>query len=212
VRRAPAPRRGRAALRPACRRDPRFEQARGEAGNPKSAVYDLGPKATRNDFFAPPVVWQNRLYVGVGQDPEHGKGVGHLWCIDLTKKPANDDKDLSPVGDNFDPKAAVNKDSGLVWHYGGFIDPKPAKGRGYRFGRTLSTCAVQGGLLYAADFGGFFFCLDALTGTLYYEHDMKAETWASPLWVAGHVYIGNEDCQVLVFKDGWKRRWSTRLT
>ena len=27
----------------------------------------------------------NKLYIGTGQDPEHVDGVGHLWCIDLTK-------------------------------------------------------------------------------------------------------------------------------
>ena len=26
------------------------------------------------------------VYVGVGEDPEHGEGVGHLWCIDPTKR------------------------------------------------------------------------------------------------------------------------------
>ncbi len=53
--------------------------------NPKSSFYVLGPKATRNDFVSTPVVWENKLYIGVGQDPEHQKGVGHLWCIDLSK-------------------------------------------------------------------------------------------------------------------------------
>ncbi len=173
--------------------------------NPKSAVYELSPKATRNNFVATPVVWQNKLYVGVGEDPEHWKGVGHLWCIDLTKKPANADMDLSPVDDNFDPKAAVNKNSGLVWHYGGFITPEPKKGRKYHFGRTLSTCAVYEGLLYTADLDGHFYCIDALTGDLNYEHDMKTETWSSPYWVDGHVYIGNEDGQILVFKHGPKK-------
>ena len=54
--------------------------------NPKSSFYVLGPRATRNDFVSTPVVWENKLYIGVGQDPEHLKGVGHLWCIDITKE------------------------------------------------------------------------------------------------------------------------------
>ena len=87
--------------------------------NPKGTKYKLGSGATRNDFVSTPVVWENKLYIGVGQDPEHKKGIGHLWCIDITKTPKNKDKDLTPVNNNFDPKAAVNKDSGLVWHYGG---------------------------------------------------------------------------------------------
>ena len=172
--------------------------------NPKDSFYEIGPMSTRNHFVATPVVWQDKLYVGVGEDPEYRKGVGHLWCIDISKKPTNKEKDLSPVNDNFDPKADVNKNSGLVWHFGGFIPPKPAKGRAYRFGRTMSTCAVNDGLLYTADLEGVFYCLDALSGELKYRHDMKTETWSSPYWVDGHVYIGNEDGDMLVFKAGPK--------
>jgi outer membrane protein assembly factor BamB len=171
--------------------------------------FDCNPKAAnrgdRNQFMATPVIHENKLYIGVGQNPEHIKGVGHLWCIDIAKKPKNKDKDLSPVNDNFDPKADVNKDSGLVWHYGGYINPKPATGRDYKFGRTLSTCAVHDGLLYTADFDGHFYCFDATTGKLNYEHDMKAEAWCSPYWVDGHVYMGNENGEVLVFKHGAKK-------
>jgi outer membrane protein assembly factor BamB len=173
--------------------------------NPKDSFYVLGAEATRNDFVCTPVVWDDKLYIGVGQDPEHLKGVGHLWCIDIAKTPANKEKDLSPVNDNFDPKAAVNKDSGLVWHYGGYLDPKPAQGRDYRFGRTMSTCSVHEGLVYAADFDGHFYCLDAKTGKLNYDHDMNAETWSSPYWVDGHVYIGNEEGKILIFKHGAKK-------
>ena len=134
--------------------------------NPKKSEFKPAAGAgTRNYIVATPVVVDGKLYVGVGREPDAGPGVGHLWCIDLTKKPANKDKDLSPVGDNFDPKAAVNKDSGLVWHYGGDLSPKPADAvRDYAFGRTVSTCAVHDGLVYAADLDGFFYCLDAKTG------------------------------------------------
>jgi outer membrane protein assembly factor BamB len=173
--------------------------------NPKGTIYLLGPKATRNDFVCTPVVWENKLYIGVGQDPEHKKGVGHLWCIDITKKPANKDKDISPVDNNFDPKAKVNENSGLVWHFGDFITPKPPRGRTYRFGRTMSTCAVHDGLCYAADFDGYFYCLDAAKGELQYQEDTKAEIWSSPSWVDGHVYVGNEDGLIRVYKHGTKK-------
>jgi outer membrane protein assembly factor BamB len=168
--------------------------------NPKKSVYILGPEGTRNDFVSTPVVWENKLYIAVGQDPEHDKSVGHLWCIDITKEPKNKDKDLSPVGDNFDPKAAVNKDSGLVWHYGGEAGEDAE--RPYLFGRSLSTCAVHDGLCYAADYDGYFYCFDAQTGRKLYDHYLGADTWSSPFWVDGKVYMGNEAGKVHLFAHG----------
>jgi outer membrane protein assembly factor BamB len=38
-----------------------------------------------SEINATPVYWKNRIYVAVGQDPEHGEGVGMLTCIDPTK-------------------------------------------------------------------------------------------------------------------------------
>jgi outer membrane protein assembly factor BamB len=170
--------------------------------NPKSAVYKLGGKGTKNDFVSTPIVWENKLYIGVGQDPEHDEGVGHLWCIDITKEPKNKEKDLSPVNDNFDPRAPVNKDSGLVWHFGG-EDPVPKElDRNYVFGRTLSTCAVHDGLLYTCELAGWVHCLDAKTGKEYWNHNMNAACWSSPYWVDGKFFMGNDDGNLLVFKHG----------
>jgi outer membrane protein assembly factor BamB len=167
--------------------------------NPKSSVWKLRGRGTRNNIIATPVIHKNRLYVGVGQDPEHGYGVGHLWCVDITKT-----GDLSPVDDNFDPKAPVNKNSGLVWHFGGIADAKTAEdsGRDLVFGRTISACAVHDGLVYVAELEGYLHCLDADTGKEYWSHNMNAELWGSPYWVDGKVYIGNDDSQLLIFAAG----------
>ncbi len=171
--------------------------------NPKAAKpFNAGGRGDRNYIVATPVIYDNKLYVSVGQEPTKGTGIGHVWCVDITKKPANKDKDLSPVGDNFDPKAAVNKDAGLVWHYGGFIDPKPKKGRDYVFGRTIATVAIHDGLVYAADMDGFLNCLDAKTGAKVWVQDMKDGTWCSPAYVDGKVYIGTEGGDMLIYQAG----------
>jgi len=170
--------------------------------NPKDSFYVLGPKATRNDFIGTPVVHEDKLYIAVGQDPEHKKGVGHLWCIDITKKPMNKDKDLSPVKDNFDPKAAANKDSGLVWHFGGVIPGAKPGQIPYRFGRSMSTCAIHDGLLYTTDLNGRVFCLDAKTGAKHWEEDTMSDIWGSPYWVDGKIYLGNDNGDMYVFKHG----------
>jgi outer membrane protein assembly factor BamB len=168
--------------------------------NPKKSVYVLGGEGTRNDFVSTPVVWENKLYIGVGQDPEHKKGVGHLWCIDIAREPKGEDKDLSPRDEKFDPHAEVNKDSALVWHYGGEAGEDAE--RPWIFGRTLSTCSVHDGLCYAAEYDGVVHCLDAKTGKKYWEHEMRADTWSSPYWVDGKIYEGNENGRVFIFQHG----------
>ncbi|HEV8058735.1 MAG TPA: PQQ-binding-like beta-propeller repeat protein [Gemmataceae bacterium] len=167
--------------------------------NPKSSKYVIGGIGTRNYFVATPVVYEDKLYIAVGQRLEHGEGVGHLWCIDISKT-----GNLSPVDDIWDPGHPKNRTSGLVWHYGGSIDPKSgsASAPKYAFGRSMSTCAVQGGLVYAADLGGTLHCLDAKTGSKYWQHDLGDAVWGSPYWVDGKIYIGNMGGQVHVFAHG----------
>jgi outer membrane protein assembly factor BamB len=174
--------------------------------NPKSSTYELGSKGTRNDFVSSPVVANDKLYIGVGQDPEHEGGVGHFWCIDITKEPKNKDKDLSPVDDNFDPKSPKNKDSGLVWHYGGVRENPKEDESQYYFGRTLSTAAVHDGLCYVGELEGYLHCLDAETGKQYWEHKMQGFTWSSPYWVDGKVYMGNDAKQILIFAHGKEKK------
>lgn len=62
--------------------------------NPKDSAW---PK-TRNEIISTPVIYQDKVYLANGQDPEHGEGVGHMYCIDATKR-----GDITQ--------------SGLVWHY-----------------------------------------------------------------------------------------------
>ncbi len=53
--------------------------------NPKGAVYMLGPRGTRNHIISTPVFLDNKVFIAVGEDPEHGEGPGHFYCIDATK-------------------------------------------------------------------------------------------------------------------------------
>jgi outer membrane protein assembly factor BamB len=50
--------------------------------NPKDSVF---PK-TRNYIIATPVLYESKIYLAVGQDPENGEGIGHLYAIDPSKR------------------------------------------------------------------------------------------------------------------------------
>jgi outer membrane protein assembly factor BamB len=50
--------------------------------NPKDAVW---PK-TRNYILSTPVFYNGKIFLSVGQDPENGEGIGHMYCIDPTKR------------------------------------------------------------------------------------------------------------------------------
>ena len=49
---------------------------------PKDSVWPQ----TRNELIATPVIYEDRVYIANGQDPEHGEGVGHFYAIDATKR------------------------------------------------------------------------------------------------------------------------------
>ncbi len=62
--------------------------------NPPGSTW---PK-TRNNIISTPVLYDDKVYIANGQDPEHGEGLGHFYAIDATKR-----GDITQ--------------SGSVWHY-----------------------------------------------------------------------------------------------
>src|SRR5262249_27066985 len=130
-----------------------------------------------------------------------GNRVGHYWCIDLTKT-----GDVSPAPGDYDPKSPKNRNSALVWHYGGEVNPRPKQGRAGYFGETMSTGARQGGLLFILEETGYMHCLDAATGKKEWEHDFKCGLWGSAYWVGGKVYVGSEDGEINMFAAGRAKR------
>ncbi|MGD9722039.1 MAG: PQQ-binding-like beta-propeller repeat protein [Pirellulales bacterium] len=184
--------------------------------NPKTSKYVLGGRADRNHLIGTPVVHEGLVYIGVGEDPEHGEGVGHLWCIDPSKR---GDVSTELVFNRKDPNTPIphkrmqacveadgdftkpNPNSAMVWHYAGADTNKNGKVEFEEtMHRTCGTVCIQDGLLFVADFSGLFHCLDAKTGLPHWTHDMLAAAWGSPLIVDGKVYIGDEDGDISVFK------------
>ena len=193
--------------------------------NPKTSKWILGGEGTRNNLIATPVAYNGYVYIAVGQDPEHGEGEGHLWCIDPKMR-----GDISPtlamkIDENgervpiahrriqaVEPENGEvevdNPNSGVVWHYSmndgngdGEIDFEE------EMHRSIGTCAIKDNILYVADFSGLVHCLDARGSEdgkpiIHFTYDMLAQSWGSPLIANGHVYIGDEDGDVAIFEFG----------
>ena len=54
--------------------------------NPDGTVHKLGGRGTRNELIATPVIYKERVYIAMGQDPEYGEGAGHMYAVDGTKR------------------------------------------------------------------------------------------------------------------------------
>jgi outer membrane protein assembly factor BamB len=178
--------------------------------NPKDAKYELGGRGTRNYIVATPVFVDNSIVLASGQDPEHGEGVGHLYRIDCTKT-----GDISAeLDEDEDGKGEPNPNSGMIWHYGGFDQDGSVTGEkgSYIFRRTIATVAVHDGLVYAADLSGRLHCVDFKTGQRYWEADLLAAIWGSPMVVDGKVLIGDEDGDLTVFAEGKQLRKLAEIT
>ena len=140
--------------------------------NPKDSEWILGGRGTRNNILSTPVVYDNKVFIGVGQDPEHGEAPGHFWVIDATG-----------TGDV--------TDTNVVWHRGGTD-----------FYRTMSTAAIADGVVYISSLSGFLHALDVETGEEFWTFDTFAAVWGSPFVADGKVYIGDEDGDVAVLRAG----------
>jgi outer membrane protein assembly factor BamB len=140
--------------------------------NPKDAEWILGGRGTRNNVLATPVIYDNKVYIGVGQDPEHGEAPGHFYAIDATG-----------TGDV--------TDTHTLWHRGG-----------EDFYRTMSTAAITDDVLYISSLSGFLHALDPETGEEFWTYDAFAAVWGSPYVVDGKVFLGDEDGDIVVLQAG----------
>ncbi|MDQ3685176.1 MAG: PQQ-binding-like beta-propeller repeat protein [Acidobacteriota bacterium] len=174
--------------------------------NPKDSVW---PK-TRNEIISTPVIYEEKVYLANGQDPEHGEGTGHMYCIDATKR-----------GD-------ITK-TGMVWHYdkirrsistpaihngliyqpdfSGFLHCLDAKtGQAYwvhdMFAAVWGSPMVIDGKLYLGDEDGDVVVMQ--TGKekkLLTELNMGSSVYSTPIPANGAIFITNRN-QLFALAEG----------
>jgi outer membrane protein assembly factor BamB/precorrin-6B methylase 2 len=177
--------------------------------NPKASRYDIRGVGNRNCLMGNAVVYEGRVYVASGNDPERGDGIGRLVCIDPTKRGdvsselAVDSagkplarRRVQAVNEKEGEKAIPNPNSALIWEFvrcgaDDFLDVMH---------RSMGSVAIANGLVIAADFSGIVHCLDAKTGKRHWSHDALAAIWATPLIVGDKVYVADEDGGIAVFQ------------
>jgi len=142
--------------------------------NPKDSVWKLGGLGTRNNIIATPVIYDDKVFISVGQDPEHGEAPGSLHAINGTLR-----GDIT--------------DKGAVW-------------RKTDVQRSMSTVAIDKGVLYFCDLSGMLRALDPKTGKEFWNHDVFAAVWSSPSVVDGKVFLGDEDGDLVVLAAGHKKQ------
>ncbi|MEM9480623.1 MAG: PQQ-binding-like beta-propeller repeat protein [Verrucomicrobiota bacterium] len=182
----------------------------GDGGGKVLWKFDVNPKTSkawqkeneRSNIVVNPVVSGGRVFVVLGDDPEHGFGQGRLVCIDPGKR-----GDVSPtlVFNRADPTEVIphkrllacdaeagdferpNLNSAEVWHYA-------------EIDRCCGSPVISNGLLFIADLAGVLHCLDVESGLPHWRASMDANVTATPLVVEGNVIVGTGDGDVFVFR------------
>ena len=182
--------------------------------NAKTSVWKNDGSGDRSNIIATPVIYEGRVYIATGQDPEYGEGPGCLWCIDPGKR-----GDVSPelvVDKNGKPAPSrrgravdasagetvrPNPNSAAVWRYTGFDANADGKlDFNEVMHRTLGMAAIKDNLLVITDIAGLVHCLDVKTGKVHWTHDLMSQIWGSPCLVDGKIYVGNQDGDVAVYE------------
>ena len=166
--------------------------------NPKDSVW---PK-TRNEVISTPVIYNNRVYIGNGQDPEHGEGPGHLYAIDATKR-----GDITKTGQiwHYDKiRRSISTGAlhnGLLYYadFSGFLHCIEADtGKQVWVHDMLAAVwgspIVIGDRLYLGDEDGDIVVLKTgRTKEVLFETNMASSIYSTPVPANGSIYVANRN-------------------
>lgn len=170
---------------------PRYRVKNGK--RQKYATYD-GP----SEVIATPVFYKNRAYVPIGQDPEHGEGLGNFSCIDMTKT-----GDITKTGCVWKyskihrslSTAAISNGLLYIPDFSGYIHCLDATtGKPYWVYDTKShiwgsPLIADGKLYIGTEDGDFLIMAAGKQMKLIKKIDMRAPVYATPVAANGTLYI-----------------------
>jgi len=170
------------------------ESYKTNAGEPIKYGTAKGP----SEIIATPVFHDGRVYVAIGQDPEHGEGNGALSCIDASAM-----GDLSRSGpiwrytDVDRAIATVSVADGLVYiaDYAGIVHCLDAEtGHAYwthdTFGHIWGSTLVADGKVFAGNEDGIMVILEASKEKkLISEIEFPGPIYSSPIVANGTLYV-----------------------
>lgn len=174
--------------------------------NPKDSVW---PK-TRNELISTPVVYEDKVYIGNGQDPEHGEGVGHFYSIDATKR--GDITQTGLVWHFGDIRRSISTASikdGLIYipDFSGFVHCLDAKtGKAYwkydMFAAVWGSTMVVDGKVYLGDEDGDVVVMqEGKTLKVLGEYNMGSSVYSTPVVANGVMFITNRN-QLIALAEG----------
>ena len=148
-----------------------------------------------SELIGTPVLYEEKVYVAIGQDPEHGDGVGRLSCIDAKNgevvwKYTDVGRTISTV--------SVHDDLVYVAEYAGLIHCLDANdGKLYwtydSFSRIWGSTLVAGGKVLLGNEDGDLLILDHGKAEPKVESvNMGAPVYSSPVYVNGTLYVATQ--------------------
>lgn len=182
--------------------------------NPKTSEFRLfGFGNGRNNLLAAPTVYQDRIYITMGQDPEHGSGPSRVLCIapglktgDLsatlvkrghkTESPAVNNQFRHCILENGD-KERPNPNSAKVWEYiGEDSNNDGTLDEIEQMGRSLSQVVVANECAFVSTIDGVVHCIDLKTGSKNWISDLRSGIWGTAVVIDDLLFIGTEDGEI----------------
>ena len=163
-------------------------------GKPIKYATPEGP----SEVIATPVFYKNRVYVPIGQDPEHGEGLGNFSCFDATK--SGDVTKTATVWSYDKIHRSLSTPSivdGLAYvpDFSGFVHCLDAEtGHPYWVFDTKahiwgSTMVADGKVYFGTEDGDFYILAAGKQQKVIRKIDMRSPVYSTPVAANGTLYV-----------------------